>query len=537
MRIRHCTKRIAVGFGCFVFMALPFSYGAQPNGEDNRFIYPEYSKKISMDFKDAALTDVLKIFSKQSGMNFIAAQDAGNKKITLFLENIPVEEALEKILSANGLTYDMPPGSGIFVVKAITQKEKQVITRVYPLKYATVPSSKLNKTISISTEDSSGSGSGSSDSSGSSSGSSSSTSSSSSGSSGSSSGESGSSSGVSASNGIYAAVKAVLTATGILVEDPRTNSLIVTDDQEQFPLIEETIAKLDVPIPEILIEVEMLDVSKTTSDLMGVKFGSTPASFVGAQRNHLYPFDQNDILTKENKTTDASPELYKVGTLSYAGMTAVLNFLKTQTDTRNLARPRLLTLNNETAQIKISTNEAIGISTSTNTTSSTGTQTEEAERVQTGVFLTVTPQANMDTQDITMAVYPKVIQARTGATFKNTQFKDPEERGSQSILTIHDGETIIIGGLLRTNDSNTVTKIPFLGDIPILGAPFRHRDKSGDSRELIIFMTPHIMDAKTKERLLRKQEGPAAAQPQHNNKSPRSQEVNRALSTIEQQRF
>jgi len=372
-------------------------------------------------------------------------------------------------------------------VRAKPSSKGETVTRVYPLKYASVPSSKIKNTISITKNAPSSSLGGSS---------------SALSAVASSSASSGASASDSFSSGIYAAVKAALSKSGTLVEDARTNSLIVTDVESQFGLIENTIAKLDVPVPQILIEVEMLDVSKVTSDLMGVKFGNSPLSFKGPSKETFVPFDQREILNEGGTIK------YTAGTISAVGMTAIVNFLRTRLDTRNLARPRLLTLNNETAEIKISTNEAVGISSITASSQSTSTQTQQAERVQTGVFLTVTPQANLLTREIVMAVYPKVIQARTGATFGTQTFKDPEERGSQSILKVHDGETIIIGGLLRTDDSNTITKLPILGDIPFLGMAFRHKDKSSTERELIIFMTPHIVDENNKQKWLSAPEVP-----------------------------
>ena len=92
-----------------------------------------------------------------------------------------------------------------------------------------------------------------------------------------------------------------------------------------------------------------------------------------------------------------------------------------------------------------------------------------------------------------MAIAPKVIIARTGATFGGTTFRDPETRGAQSILRVKTGDTIIIGGLMREDTSKTITKVPILGDIPLLGAAFRHRDESVKERELMIFITPHIV--------------------------------------------
>src|SRR3989338_5669699 len=119
----------------------------------------------------------------------------------------------------------------------------------------------------------------------------------------------------------------------------------------------------------------------------------------------------------------------------------LLQLLKTETDTKSLARPRILTLNNETAQIRISTNEAIGLKTSqTSAGGNLSTQTLEAERSKTGISLTVTPQANLATGNIKMAISPKVIQARQGATFSGQTFRDPEERGTQAILEVPDGD-------------------------------------------------------------------------------------------------
>ncbi len=466
----------------------------QPTSVENQFIYPEFSKTISMDFKDAALIDVLKILSQQSGLNFISSQEVAGKRVTLFLNNVPVEEALERILTANGLTYEIASGSGIFIVKPLDKPAKNTITRIYKLKHASVSSSKINKTIDISSAI-------------------------------------GSSESTAGGSGIIAALKSVLTPSGSIVEDPRTNSLIITDIAVQFSLIEQTLARLDVEVPQILIDVEMLDVSKNTADLIGIKFGSTPLTFKGGERSVLYPWDQNKLLRKGFTFA----EEYRVGTVSAAGLQMTLQFLRTQSDTKNLARPRILTLNNETAEIKISTNEAIGLATQNSGSTGTTTQTKQAERVQTGIFLTVTPQANLLTGEITMAIVPRVIQARTGATFEGTTFKDAEERGSQSVLRVKDGDTIVLGGLVRSDSVGTVTKVPFLGDIPIIGRAFRHNDLAKTNRELIIFITPRIVKdeasfpAETKvsyQPLSRKQNIPTAKQ----------KEINKAIFMIENQK-
>lgn len=422
----------------------------------SRFIYQDYSKKISMDFKNASLIDVLKIYSKQSGKNFIAATELADKKVTLFFENIPLEDALNKILDANDLTYETKEDSDIFIVKVKENPNAKIITRIFPLQYATVSTSALNSASSSSSSSSSTSAS-------------------------------------SGSSPLTTAIQAAMSADGIIVEDPRTNSLIIKDKTEQFPLIEKAIADIDVPVPEILIELEMMDISKTTSEELGIKYGTEPLTFKGGERDVIYPFKQGMLLDKGYSFEE--PE-YRVGTVSAAGMTAALNFIRTRGDTKNLAKPRILTLNNRTAEIKISTNEAIGVSTTSDTTSTTGSTTKEAERVETGVFLTVTPQANIETREILLSVNPKVIQARDGLIIDSVQYKDPEERGTLSLLKVQDGETVVIGGLLREDKSTSISKLPILGDLPLIGTLFRHKSDRSAQRELIIFITPHIIDAK-----------------------------------------
>ncbi|MDD3374979.1 MAG: secretin N-terminal domain-containing protein, partial [Candidatus Omnitrophica bacterium] len=342
----------------------------------------------------------------------------------------------------------------------------------FPLKNATVSNSKMVKNLKDQTEDSEDT--------------------SSSDSSSSSSSDGGGDEDEDGIKGILLAVKSILTKSGSVIQDARTNSLIVTDIPSQFPVIEKTIAKLDLPVPQILIEIEMLDISKTTGELIGVKIGDSPLSFSGGQRSHLYPWDQNKLLRKGYEFETE----YTSGTIDASGLTAVLQFLKTITDTKNLANPKILTLNNQTAEIQISTNEAIGVVTSTGGSEGVVTQNVEAERVQTGIFLSVTPQANLETGEITMAVFPRVIEARRGETYDGIAFRDPEERGTKSVMRVKDGETIYLGGLKKTDGAKTITKVPFLGDLPFIGQAFRHKDNSEEERELVIFITPRIVSDK-----------------------------------------
>ena len=422
---------------------------------------------ISMDFKDVSLKDLLKVFSIQSGINFIASESVEDRKITLYLDKVPVREAMDQLFKANNLTYEYDELSNIIIVKDWGKPQLETITKTFFLKHASVASSPIiseRSSILGSAVTGSGSSAG---------------------------GEKGS------KTGITQAIQDVLSEVGKVVEDPRTNSLTITEIPSRFPVIEAIIGRLDVPVPMVMLEVEMLDVSRNTVDKLGFSFQTNPFTLIlrgGFANNADFWVGRSSKRGQEGAVTLGK---------TYS---EILDFLRTQTDTKYLARPRLLTLNNETAEVKISTNESIGIKTTSTSTSegtASATSSVEAERTETGVVLRVTPQINSDTGEITMLIYPRVIDATSGNTFtsesKNYQFRDPEERSTKSIVKIKDGETVILGGLLRNELIRTTTKIPILGDLPLIGVLFRHTgggENSNDKnkeRELLVFITPRII--------------------------------------------
>jgi type II secretory pathway component GspD/PulD (secretin) len=165
----------------------------------------------------------------------------------------------------------------------------------------------------------------------------------------------------------------------------------------------------------------------------------------------------------------------------------------------------------------------------------------EAERVETGITLRVTPQINEETGEITMVILPSVRNA-TISDFQQTvqqttyNFKDPEERTTKSIVKVKDGETVIIGGLITHTESELDTKVPFFGELPIVGSLFRHKnaDRNKD-RELLVFITPHLIkDSDTKlAQMPRKTSMPRREQVAATGMARREVEISSALSSFE----
>ncbi len=230
---------------------------------------------------------------------------------------------------------------------------------------------------------------------------------------------------------------------------------------------------------------------------------------------------------------------------------ALLNFLTQQQDTKYLARPRILTLNNETAEIGITKDEVMSMkqvrTTDANNISSIDITYDRATSLVLtpegiGIFLRVTPQINLDTGEITMVVNPKTSSASDSVTVTSggtsSFYRDPEVRSTKSIIKVKDGETVVLGGMIHQEKQETRQKVPILGDIPVFGALFRNKNVSKNiDRELLVFITPRIIkDSATK---IAKKENfisryPSAQAPL--SRSDRRQEISDLLNTFERER-
>ncbi|MFA7677534.1 MAG: secretin N-terminal domain-containing protein, partial [Candidatus Omnitrophota bacterium] len=256
--------------GIFCFWGVSFS-------QDN--IYGDYflnafNKKVSIDLEAAQLVDVLKMLSQQTNLNFVSTEAIKDRKLTLYMEEVPLKEAMDIVFKANNLAYDYYPESKIFVVKEMGKPDIELKTKVYRLKYARVSSSRMQKEITdLIVDENSDSDNEESD--------------------------------TKSTQGIRKAVEAVLSPVGKVNEDALTNSLIVVDVPSQFPTIDEVIDKLDIAIPRVMIEVEMMDVSKTHLDQIGFNFANgLYARAAGPARSSYFPFGKSLMKgTVTNQTT------------------------------------------------------------------------------------------------------------------------------------------------------------------------------------------------------------------------------------------
>ena len=168
--------------------------------------------------------------------------------------------------------------------------------------------------------------------------------------------------------------------------------------------------------------------------------------------------------------------------------------LTEDTTTKMLARPKILTIANETAEVDLTADEVIGLSSNI---VSDEFSTQNIERAITGTRLRVTPQVNAETNEITLFV--EVFNREifdSGEDLEGINLQNVENRETQSVVRLDDGETLLIGGLIKKDRVEQITKVPFLADIPFFGSLFRYTDESDEEREMLVFLTPRILKDK-----------------------------------------
>jgi type II secretory pathway component HofQ len=316
--------------------------------------------------------------------------------------------------------------------------------------------------------------------------------------------------------------------------DERSGSLIVTHVPYYLQQIEALLAQLDVAPQQVLIEARFIEVSFTDTKEWGVDAQLTgnaaltkrtaadgtegpglQASSVGTALLKGTKFDFTDFANQASGLN-----LTFQGILSGTQYSAILHALTQNEKTKTLSAPRVTTLNNQTATIKIVTEfvyatryEASVVRQDLNLDGDFedvigGVRETRFVNVpqdfvtkDLGILLHVTPSVGHDQKTITMALKPEVSE-QTGSDSFGGEVSLPRfsERNLETSVVIEDGETIVLGGLMKDTSSRTVTKVPVLGSMPLIGALFRKENDSSVRSNLLIFVTANLI-APSGERL------------------------------------
>lgn len=457
-------------------------------------------RKVSIRVANVPITAFLNSITTQAKINFIMSEEFTNKKVTASLTKVTVREALDTLLRVHGLTYQRIGKSDSYVVTKRSNDAPDTITKIYTLSYISLqsigsPSSELSNIMPQNVSSASSMGST-------------------------------SMGGVSSSSGhdaysnsaeIIGIVQSMLSPVGRIAVDARTNKLIITDVAEVFPQVENILAELDIKPPQILIEAQIVEVSKTSGLTVGFEYGGSDGTLMSltgprqavyseylrgrtrdGEKMHgwdwifpSYKDAQNGgsgssgSSTSTGSGTNASSQ---GGVLDFTGFQIVLRSLLTRGEAKYLGKPKVVTLNNKTATITTSTDATVGFTTTGGYQSDVAT-TSSAERKRVGLTLQVTPQVNREGY-VTLYVQPSYSDL-VSSGFDNT--KDTTTRAASTLVRVRNGQTVVIGGLLTSRETDQTRKVPLLGDIPILGWLFTNRSTSKATTDLVIFITPTIL--------------------------------------------
>lgn len=270
------------------------------------------------------------------------------------------------------------------------------------------------------------------------------------------------------------------------IADQNTNSIIVVTSPENAAIIRSILDQLDKIPEQVMIETIITEASLTAADKLGVEWNFTDS-------HNKVATDFNNIGAVATSTVD--PEGFRY-TLTNNNFSVFLNALRSDNKFQVLSTPRIFTSNNVEAVINIS--QSIPYITNSRQDAN-GNFTYNYQFRDVGVVLTVTPRITSNGM-VTMEV------DQTANDFQGyTDFNAPiiQQRQATTTVSVKDGETIVLGGIIRRQVTTDKRKIPLLGDIPLLGQLFRSTTKNDQKTELLVFLTPRIVRDPEEARKLR----------------------------------
>jgi general secretion pathway protein D len=325
----------------------------------------------------------------------------------------------------------------------------------------------------------------------------------------------------SAAGGAAAAQKAlapVVSKNVLVIADKATNTLVVMAEREDYKVLENVIKQLDVPRAMVYIEALIMEVNADKAFSLGVEWrgfsdtgqvagkeGSGSAAFIGSGgAGSTTPGSYNilDSLVNATGTAAAFPGGFsmgiigagiKIGGILFPTIGAVVQAYKTDQEVSILSTPQIMTLDNEEAEINVGSNvpyiTSQQSSSTTTTTSLSPLNYNSYEYRDVGVILNITPHIN-EGNFIRLKISQQVTKVTSAA---GNPTPTTLKRTAKTTVVVKDNETIVIGGLVGDSTQDNTYKVPWLGDIPILGWFFKTHSTSREKTNLYVFLTPHIV--------------------------------------------
>jgi general secretion pathway protein D len=373
---------------------------------------PAYQKPVTLEFREAPLRAVFDALSQATGINVIFDRDLRqDSKVTIFLRQVPLNDALEQITTANGLARRVVNPNTLLIYPAQPQKarEYQDLT-VRSFFLANADGKQIGNML-----------------------------------------------------------KTVLKVKDFHLDEKR-NLIVIRDTPEVVAMAAKLIDAHDQPEPEVMLEVEILEVKHTTLNELGIKFPDQVVFGVPS------PIALNALRGTTASVTGLDKAL-------------ILNLKRQVGETNLLANPRIRVRNKEKAKIHIG--DRVPVITS-NVSSVAALTTESVSYLDVGIKLEVEPSIQMEhvviKTGLEVSSVVNTITTKAGSTVYQVG-----TRNASTTLTLRDGETQVLAGLLQRNERENSSRLPGLGDIPVLGRLFSSQSTDGDKTEILLSITPHIL--------------------------------------------
>lgn len=436
-------------------------------------------ERLSLNFQDIPVRAVLQLIADFTGLNIVVS-DSVDGNLTLRLKNVPWDQALDIILKAKGLSKResgtvmmVAPSEEIAAQEKIDLEAQQSITELSPIRSAffTINFAKVSELAALFSGSSAGGGD-----------------------------EDGS-----------APTTGILSSRGAVIVDERTNTLIVKDTEEVISEVRRTLLKLDIPIRQVMIASRIVIATDAFTKELGSRFGVTHAeSTSGGFGATSGTFRGTDTIASSGLTniaTNTVPEPFSIpsgaaaadrlnvnlatsgaaaGSIAFAVLSGSslidleISALQAENKGEVISSPRVVTADRHKAYIEQ------GVEIPYLTASSSGATQVEFKKAVLGIE--VTPHITPDDRVI---MDLKVNNDTVGEVFLGIPSIDTREVGTQ--VLVNNGDTIVLGGIYEQITKDETDKVPFLGDIPLIGYFFRHTLESDERRELLIFVTPKIL--------------------------------------------
>ena len=387
------------------------------------------NRKVTLQLRDAPTKMVFEVLQRETGINFILDKDVkSDTKTSIFVQDVPVEEAIDLVLDQNQLARQILADNMVMIYPNTAAKQKdyeQQIVRTFYLTNATPKD-------------------------------------------------------------VEGMLKSVLAAKTLFI-DERSNVLVMRDTPDAVRMAEKLVASVDVAEPEVMLELEVLEISRSRVQDLGIQYpGSATLS--------LSPLGAATTGTTAGQMVLSDLSHQNSHTIGFNPAPAVtVNAMKQAGLVNTLASPRIRARNKEKAKILIGQREPVITNSVTPTAAGAPVVTGSVQYLDVGLTLEVQPTIYLDT-DVAVKISLEVSSIlKQVTTASGTIAYEIGTRNANTLLRLKDGETQILAGLIQDTDTRNFSSIPGLGDIPILRHLFGEHHLDREKTEIVLSITPRII--------------------------------------------